>query len=619
MYYMSKEKIKDILYNLKNRFNLFYLINISNIQLGLFFAAILVFMLSVVSYTNRNLYNPAKFRWSLRYHLKNNYDELPEINIHELKDHVSFKVLDDGYNIYAPVSGRSGYRYGPSIIRNEDGSLDAWFSSPGNAKEWDWISYQHSDDGINWSKEKIVLEPTANSMDHYSCCDPGVIYFNGYYYLGYTSTITSTNEGINNNVYVARSTNPDGPYEKWNGNGWGGKPEPIIYYDESNDRWGAGEISFVVANDTLYCYYTWDCEHGNFTKVSTAKLIDDWPNTLEYQGIIYDKRYGQDSCDVVYLDNYDKFVSFAIAARFTNDSCVVIYESDDGINFKKSDFIHSGISMYAHNMGISKGKDGHISKDDDLLISYAYSNSANSKGKWATRIQPINLIVYKDEKAISQDQDGQSVLRNDCYTSANNSYTSGLYIQNKTMNLTVNGTATVNPCLYNQYRGSSPLQAVLEYEYDDSIISINGNTVKGLQAGETVVKAKYKDFYTDFTVKVKEVKKTNEKKIVKFEPVKDSYELHIEDSNYHTAQVRAYVEFDNGKWGEAYNDYTINHPRFPAMIDGAIYPLRYESEDNDIVSIDNNGIIYPNKVGETYIKVTIDGDLSFKVKVVVKF
>ena len=39
-------------------------------------------------------------------------------------------------------------------------------------------------------------------------------------------------EGLCNQLYVARSKNPNGPFEKWNGNGWGGDPAPIIYYDE---------------------------------------------------------------------------------------------------------------------------------------------------------------------------------------------------------------------------------------------------------------------------------------------------------------------------------------------------------------------------------------------------
>ena len=75
------------------------------------------------------------------------------------------------------------------MIRNDDGSVDLWAVSPGNnSTMWEYIVYRHLDNNGNWSKEKTVLKPTANSDDCYSTCDPGVIYFNGYYYLGYTST-----------------------------------------------------------------------------------------------------------------------------------------------------------------------------------------------------------------------------------------------------------------------------------------------------------------------------------------------------------------------------------------------------------------------------------------------
>ena len=99
---------------------------------------------------------------------------------------------------------------------------------------------------------------------------PGVVYFNGYYYLGYTSTLNST--GFCNNVFVARSGTPDGPFEKWNGNGWGGPEcQPIVYYDESWQEWGIGEPSFIELNGKLYMYYT----SGGSTMVATADATNE--------------------------------------------------------------------------------------------------------------------------------------------------------------------------------------------------------------------------------------------------------------------------------------------------------------------------------------------------------
>ena len=153
----------------------------------------------------------------------------------DTEKYVKMVALDSGNDIYTPAKKQSYvYRYGPSLIRNADGSIDAFFSSPGIFDEWDYLFYRHSPDGgKTWTTEKSVLAPTPDSTDFYSCCDPGVVRFGGYYYLAYTSTVVEG--GVDNDVFVARSKNLDGPYEKWNGEGWGGKPAPIIEYTGNRD------------------------------------------------------------------------------------------------------------------------------------------------------------------------------------------------------------------------------------------------------------------------------------------------------------------------------------------------------------------------------------------------
>ena len=310
-------------------------------------------------------------------------------NVNEIGTYLTFDINDDGYDIYSP--NKYGYRYGPSIIYYEDGTMDAWFASNGNSSEWDWITYRHFD-GNDWMDEEVVLRPTPNSSDHYSVCDPGVIYFNDYYYLGYTSTENARKGGIENCAYVARSKNPNGPYEKWNGQGWGGKPEPIIVYDEQDSEWGAGELSFVIVDNELYCYYSWDCEDGQQTRLAKAKLEENWPSTLIEEGIVIERKNGQDSVDVIYNDEYDRFIALCIESRFLSNSCVAVYESSDGKSFVQVDTIKTNINKYSHNMGISKKKDGHVDIDDDLLIGYAYSKSSfSSWGRWSTKFVSANL------------------------------------------------------------------------------------------------------------------------------------------------------------------------------------------------------------------------------------
>ena len=193
-------------------------------------------------------------------------------------------LIDEGYDIYQlPGNGNGGWRYGPSYIYYGDGRVDAYFASGGDSGEWDRITHRSStDDGATWGPEKIVVYPTwgpekivvyptPGSMDGHSCCDPDVVYFDGYYYLGYTSTLNDG--GYCNNVFVARSKDPDGPFEKWNGSGWGGSPAPIFYFEQSYGYWGIGEPSMIELNGTLYIYYTYATPMKSFIMLATADAM----------------------------------------------------------------------------------------------------------------------------------------------------------------------------------------------------------------------------------------------------------------------------------------------------------------------------------------------------------
>lgn len=304
----------------------------------------------------------------------------------------SVSVNDDGYVIYN--SNQSvGYNYGPSIIKNEDGSYDAWFSSPGNnGSQWDYIRYRHSDDGIEWSDPEIVLRPTNYSDDECSVCDPGVIYVDGYYYIAYTGTSDRTNAGYNNSIFVARSEYPDGPYEKWNGSSWGGKPKAIISYQGDPSSWGYGEPSFVIKDDDLFIYYSYKTADIVYIDLYKADLVEDWPLTMRHKDFVCPMDY-HDSVDFVYDENLDTFFAFSIDYPRSSISSLIVYESKDGKNYVEIANQKSDIEEYAHNLGISKSLEGHINTNNDLLIGYAYGENW---GKWSTMLQTINIAsIYK--------------------------------------------------------------------------------------------------------------------------------------------------------------------------------------------------------------------------------
>ena len=352
----------------------------------------------------------------------------PEENSVSDAHHIKITLPDSGIDVFTPdTPNMQSYRYGPSILLDDNGRMHMYFACPGNGKgELDWISYRYSDDyGATWSDEKLVLRPTPQSLDALSVCDPDVFYYDGYYYLGYTSTIEETADGICNSVFIARSENPDGPFEKWMGNGWGGKPYPMIYYNGTCMGWGCGEPSFVVIDDIVYVYttrdsYTPDYTRIKCTEVRTGNLKDEnWVKNLEYQSTAVirtengpDSEYEYKDCDswdVSYIEESGKFAAICTNRRFENDSCLLYYESDDGFSFERVSEINTNVICGCHNCGISGDKHGHIRKGDPVFAGYGYSGSRSSSwGVWACRLAPA-LIEYTDE--IDRSEEGKENLK----------------------------------------------------------------------------------------------------------------------------------------------------------------------------------------------------------------
>lgn len=285
------------------------------------------------------------------------------------------------------VDGITSYRDGSPI----NGNWKARWTEEKTTGEifWDQASYQHSTDGgRTWSEEVMTLLPTEFSSDHFSVCDPAVAYWNGYYYIGYTST---ENPGMTENyAYVARGRNPDGPWEKWNGNGWGGNPEPVVVFDGTPTQFGAGEPSMVVLDETIYFYYSW-CDGPVTTRVATASTSDpNWPANLVHHGTAIDKGEfdGADHSDVKYRDDIGKFQAINTASRMSANGYIMLWQSDDGLKFEKIAEIRDNIMPGCHNCGWSGDLQGHIRPGQQQYIAYAYG--IGTWGVWNTRWAKIN-------------------------------------------------------------------------------------------------------------------------------------------------------------------------------------------------------------------------------------
>ena len=272
-----------------------------------------------------------------------------------------------------------------------EGSYMMITQESGASLYWDCPTYQHSNDGgKTWTKEVKALLPTQGSRDQLSACDPGVVRFGGYYYLGYTSTENTA--GLDNHLYMARSTSPTGPWEKWNGSGWGGKkPQPVITYTGNHDKWGCGEPSMIVLDDILYLYYSWN-DAGTTTRLSTAPATDEnWPAALTRVGTVIDKSNipAADHCDVKYCDDLGMFIAVHTSKRMTADAYIDVWISNDGRKFRNIGNLEGTTQPGLHNCGISGDESGHIQFSRQQYIAYAYG--IGSWGQWNTYLQPLQF------------------------------------------------------------------------------------------------------------------------------------------------------------------------------------------------------------------------------------
>ena len=445
--------------------------------------------------------------------------EEPEIISPYYDSHLKLSVTESGYDVFKPARGAGyDYRYGPSILLNDDGSMDAWFSSAGDGtQELDWILYLHSDDkGETWTDEKIVLSPTPNSKDAMSVCDPDVFYHDGYYYIGYTSTIDPTGQGICNNVFIARSENPDGPFLKWDGKGWGGPPEPLVCYDGVWNGWGVGEPSFVLLGDVLYVYTTRDAgaadnQRVRSTEVRTVKLDrEDWPNELKFKGYAVirtdtpkdpsansssPKYYGEeyiysdcDSWDVAYVEEYQKFVAVCTNRRFNSGSCLLYYDSNDGVYFERISELNENVICGCHNCGIMSDGSGHIKKGDPVMAGYAYAGQGGSSwGVWATRFAPLSIGISNlpdrseeelENMKVSMTRGSRRSSQDAIFITADNLVS--MCYEGYSFNL---GCSWVDS---NRIYHRADASRVTFSGYDENLISVEGNTVTALSEARRI-------------------------------------------------------------------------------------------------------------------------------------
>ena len=539
--------------------------------------------------------------------------------------HLKLTVTDKGEDIFIPRKGASyDYRYGPSMLLQDDGSMDVYLSVTGDSvHELDWISCMHSDDGgSTWSDEKIVLSPTPVSKDEHSVCDPDVFYYGGFYYLGYTSTMVETNQGIANSIFLARSIYPDGPFAKWDGSGWGGDPEPVIYYDGVWNGWGVGEPSFVIVDDTIYVYSTRDAyneknERIRATEVHTADITDEnWPAKLEFagytvirtdtgeegsetDGYVYEDC---DSWDVAYVEKYDKFVAVCTNRRFSGDSCILYYESENGIYFERVSELNENVICGCHNAGIMSDSQGHIKQGDPAMIGYAYSGAGNSVwGNWATRIAPISIGITRE---IDRSEEEKENLKIPISGRSRSGKRHIFFITADSRVRSVGSTEedfSVSCAWMDNYRATHGITSsdVIYSGYDRDMIKISNGVITPLEEGMTSLTVGYGGVSRQIRLKIN----PGDRSVKDFFSPVSSYTVSL--SRPFAVAVRPMIRL---------KDYSI----FEINLDNiSEYEVTFESMDGAICSVREDGVITPLSPGETKIKVSGSMGITYVVDVCV--
>lgn len=539
------------------------------------------------------------------------------------------KINNTGWDIFNPP----GYFYGASMIRNEDGTLDMWAAGLASSRprtEIDWAYYRRSyDNGQSFTVDLGAGKPTYGTEDWNWVCDPGVFKLGDWYYMGYSSILWHL--GADNNLFISRGKNPyDLCEEKWAGYWAYTDATPAIAHDDDYNGWGAGEPSFVVVGDTIYCYISWMGSvygNGSMTRLYTAPATeDDWPGLLEYTGYCYERANEEDSADIKYVDEYGCFLAFSTADRMTSDSKLTVHLSYDGVTFRTEQIINQGDTILdkIHNCGVTGDEHGHMHVYDSNFLSYAYSKENSRWGSWPNRLAPLALIgsAEYDDPSLSPTRDGDAAVDYDhtpdivaMKVILNETGTSMMYIGDDKTPQTYKIQMTEKS---GRVREATDAEyGAVTYRYNRYQLSIDGETqtitpLNNDFAGPIIMR--YGEVYTSIYVKV--LRDEYFPRYMKSESPVLTFNF-IGERKRPSIIMGDYAGNDLMIWGIICSDDV--YPR-GASAETANWPkvVTYSGFDNDIVDIDQNtGIITAKKRGETMVRVSA-GEFNCNIRVVVK-
>jgi hypothetical protein len=227
-----------------------------------------------------------------------------------------------------------------------------------------------------------------------AACDPSLVYYQGFYYLYYSSAMTTAPNVFQTIIRVARSRNIDGPYLTYTQRGtWESTPpDPQIIIapmqiHTTNPGYGAGQTSVVVQNGKLLMWYTDDSLFINGQpNLQTFMLESTDPVSWTPDPSRSTNLINQGSIDVKYDPSQTQFVMVRVENEFQPNAYLGFSVSSDGVHWSSPQTVipPSEFPVYSHDAGMAGDETGNIVAPHLLVgfgAPYGLAN-VNNWGQW---------------------------------------------------------------------------------------------------------------------------------------------------------------------------------------------------------------------------------------------
>lgn len=366
-------------------------------------------------------------------------------------------VYFDGqfHQFYCSTGGLSDMHYQPAEGNTYNGRVRF-------EESWDHVRYRTSKNGFVWSNPSIAITQAQNdpnntypsrlhdspykdypsdkryffSTNAENCaCDPAIVNGDdGYWYLFYAGNI----DYYNTVVYVARSKNIQGPYEKYAGNNvwdrWTLNPLPILkklsppnylldvgltnikLYHPANDPYyyGIGQVSVVRYSGKFHVWFaemSRDFDNNGYamryhvavdkvTDLENVYMNDPSQSSVKIDVLTHDNNNGVDPSDNTHWHFSDfgevrmsvsgksgRFEMWVPDKYNEEDTYIIKYYSDNGIRWVLDESYKDGPYNFIHNIGVSGDKHGFVYGGKYLLSFsgpkeslYRSTNELNADG-----------------------------------------------------------------------------------------------------------------------------------------------------------------------------------------------------------------------------------------------